>query len=143
MNQYDIIKDKREEYFTVEEIIARFDEEYPNPMDAAVKIRRLKDIERLIQREVIMTHVLPFDFDKAAHFIDWGEQSEMYVYAPYEDVYIYYMASRDAMSKNDTKRYTTYQTMYNNALITFQAAYNRVHMPIRSYPSDRENLRQA
>lgn len=143
MNQYDIVKDKREEYFTVEEIISRFDEEYPNPMDAAVKIRRLKDIERLIQREVIMTHVLPFDFDKAAHFIDWGEQSEMYVYAPYEDVYIYYMASRDAMSKNDTKRYTTYQTMYNNALITFQAAYNRVHMPIRSYPSDRENLRQA
>ncbi len=125
---------------TAAELIARYDAERPNQISPETKLEWLKKLEKLIIREVILTHsgdprftannsTEPFDEDD--YFEDWGLASDLIVDVPYDDVYFYFIDTRAAANANDTKRYNMAMTLYNNAMVTYQQYYNRTYRPVR------------
>lgn len=130
---------------TAAELIARYDAERPNQISPETKLEWLRKLEKLIIREVILTHsgdprftpetrpgeerAEPFDED--LYFAVWGLASELIVDVPYDDVYFYFIDTRAAANANDTKRYNMAMTLYNNAMVTYQQYYNRTYRPIR------------
>lgn len=123
---------------TAAELIARYDAERPNQISPETKLEWLRKLEKLIIREVILTHsgdprftssTTPFDEDD--YFEDWGLASDLIVDVPYDDVYFYFIDTRASANANDTKRYNMAMTLYNNAMVTYQQYYNRTYRPIR------------
>jgi len=130
---------------TAAELISRYDAERPNQISPELKLEWLQKLEKLIIREVILTHsgderftpeTAPGEeraepFDEDAYFADWGLASDLIADVPYDDVYIYYIDLRAAINANDTKRYNLSTNLYNNAMVTFQQYYNRTYRPVR------------
>ena len=67
--------------------------------------------------------------DEEHWFDKWDMDFELIAEPPYSDLYIFYLDQRIALMNNEVGRYNTVSTLYNNAYTTFQAYWNRTHMP--------------
>lgn len=119
---------------TAAEIINRFDAERPNQIATNLKLAWLKKVEALIATETVLTHTGDSRWTDTSiedHIDDFSLDTELIADIPYEDVYIYFLDMRISTNENDTKRQNVATTLYNNAMITFQAWYNRTFRPLR------------
>ena len=140
------------------ELISQYNNERPNKVSDAVKLRWLMNVDRMIMNEVILTHEIGKDLedkvnvieegtegyavfdgvvvhpkkrvDAEAWFDGWDEQSELLAPEPYTELYLRYLDQRIAMNNNETARYNYVSKLYNDAYISYQAWYNRTHMPV-------------
>lgn len=123
-----------ENNMTVASIIEQYNTERPNQIDDGLKIGWLKKCEMMIVDTIIKRHKgSPSDEVLDKHIEDFDMDTDLLIDEPYDDLYIYYLDQRIALDQNDTKRYNTSATMYNNALLTYQQKYNREHMPLRPH----------
>lgn len=134
---------------TVADILQRYNTDRPNQVDDQRKINWIRDVEWQVIREVIGTHDGPHEdidnwrmdgttlyIDDTAEedrFDDFGENTELLIPEPYTNVYYWYIDQQIALVNNDTRRYNTAMTMFNNAYLTYQQWYNRTHKPIRHH----------
>lgn len=120
----------------VTELISTYDEQRPNKVSAGLKSRWIKDLERLLYTETILTHEGDPRFTPAdtpeEYFGKWDDTSDIIAQPPYSSVYIYWMDMQNTANQNDTKRYNWAATMYNNALLSYQQYYNRTYSPKQS-----------
>lgn len=141
---------------TVQTLISQYDEERPNQIEQNIKIRWLRQIEKMLWKEIVLTHsVHGMDdllrkpkpdkkpdrkpefyegFDLEKYFEDWDVGSELVADEPYQEVYIDYMDMQKARMLNENTKYNMASQLFNNALNSFRDYWNRTHFPKQSRP---------
>ena len=89
---------------TVEDIVATVDELYPNTYERKEKEKWISDVEREIKQNIILTHYDP----------DEKRENELYAFAPYHEIYTYYVEAQ-------IDRYSNHMALYNNLYAEFEA----------------------
>ena len=142
-------------------LIEQYNTERPNNIEDSMKMSWLRKLEMLIIEEVINTHehdeadnselglkvsgstlyITPGG-SLADHIASFNMDSTLLIPEEYDDVYMYYLDQRIALDQNDTRRYNTAATAYNNAMLVYQQYYNRTHMPLkkRNHLIDHRNI---
>ena len=113
----------------IAEIIGTVDKLYPNQIDNEWKIDWLRRLDRQIKNEVIDTHELPEGY-REPEFEDYGMDTELIVEDMFAELYLSYLKMKISLEHVEQDRYTMESTNYNNQYISYQAYYNRNHMPI-------------
>jgi hypothetical protein len=121
-----------EEQMTIIEAINGIDSLKPNTYTTEQKIEWLKRLDGLIKEQVIDTH-------EGGHDIEIGENYNesdtlLIVPAPYDELYIQYLAMKIDFANNEYRKYNNSASMYNQSLLEFKKWYNREHMP-KSVPN--------
>lgn len=106
---------------TVEDIVATVDELYPNTYERKEKERWISDVEREIKQNIILTHYDP----------DEKRENELYAFAPYHEIYTYYVEAQIDKNNGEYDRYSNHMALYNNLYAEFEAYYHRNHMPVQ------------
>lgn len=113
----------------IAEVISTVDSLCNNKIDSTTKINWLRRLDRQIKEEVLDTHVKPEDYTEP-DFESYGMDTELIVPDIYGELYESYLKMKIALEHAEEERYAMEQTNYNNFYITYQAFYNRNHMPL-------------
>lgn len=113
----------------IAEVISTVDRLCTNKIDSTTKINWLRRLDRQIKEEVLDTHVKPEGYTEP-HFENYGMDTELIVPDIYGELYESFLKMKIALEHAEEERYAMEQTNYNNFYITYQAFYNRNHMPL-------------
>lgn len=113
----------------IAEVIGTVDRLCTNKIDSTTKINWLRRLDRQIKEEVLDTHVKPEGYNEP-DLDNYGMDTELIVPDIYGELYESYLKMKIALEHAEEERYATEQTNYNNFYITYQAFYNRNHMPL-------------
>lgn len=110
--------------------ISRLDELKPNGFSRGQKIFWLSALDSTVKEEIIDRHEggenLPFvPYDEQS-----GEDTELLVPSPYDEVYLRYMEAQIDYANGEYDRFNNSNAMYAAAYTAFARAYNRAHMPL-------------
>ena len=113
---------------TIIEAINGIDTLKPNKYTQEQKIEWLKRIDGLLKEQVIDTHeggegVVIEDYSSAPM------DTELLVPAPYDEIYINYLAMKIDYANGEYKKYNNSAFIYNESLGEYRKWYNRTHMP--------------
>lgn len=114
---------------TLGEAVARFDELKPNTFSYAVKTAWLAEVEGMLYDEILLTHegvgeTFPgFDEETPA-------DTPLAAGAPYDSLYLWYLALSADRANNDTQRYSNSAASFAAAYQSYAAWYNRTHAPL-------------
>lgn len=106
--------------------IDKFDTLFRNDIPFAVKIDWLKALDHKIYVEIISTHEGAPDSYSG---IDEDGDNDLFVEAPYDDIYVAYLRCKLDETNGETARYINSSQTFNDKLSAFAAQYNRTHMP--------------
>lgn len=113
----------------IAEVISTVDRLCTNKIDSTTKINWLRRLDRQIKEEVLDTHVKPEGYNEP-DLDNYGMDTELIVPDIYGELYESYLKMKIALEHAEEERYAMEQTNYNNFYITYQAFYNRNHMPL-------------
>lgn len=151
---------------TLGEALAEINETKPNQIDRKILISYLSRLDLMAIREIIETHegyeeyieppekkeeVAPVQPESMQeengareenkywkpYNDDTSEQTELLIPAPYDEVYIHYLAAQIDRINQEMEKYNNDITLFNSTYLEFAAYYNRNHMhlqtPYRAY----------
>lgn len=118
---------------TIESAIERINDLKPNSYNNSVKIMWLSEIELLIRDEILMTHEhFP---EEMREFKGYGDDTpmdtELYVKAPYDNLYVYYVMMMIDKMNNDAVHYQSSASSFSAAYSSFSQWYNRTFRPLK------------
>ena len=115
---------------TIKEAIDLVDKLKPNSSHYLVKVKWLSKLDGQIYREVFATH--EGNPAEGFHGYDHAEPERiLLVPYPYDaDIYTYFLQAQIDKENGEINKYNQSVTLYNNAYGSFQAWYNRTHMPV-------------
>ncbi len=106
---------------TAEGVLANVDELYPNTYEKKDKEKWITEVEKEIEQNIILTHYNP----------DQKKENELYAYAPFHEIYTYYIEAQIDKNNGEYDRYGNHMALYNNLYAEFEAYYHRNHMPVQ------------
>lgn len=116
---------------TIFEAIERAEKIFPsNQFTKSDKIKWLNSIDTQIKQELIDIRE---DADKVifnGYTDDTSDDTELLVGVPYDELYIFYLASQMSLYNGDTRKYNTFLSTYDEKLQEFRNYYNRQHKDI-------------
>ena len=113
---------------TIIEAINGIDSLKPNKYTQEQKLEWLYRIDGLLKEQVVDTH----EGGEGVEVIDYTKApfgTELLVPAPYDELYINYLAMKIDYANGDFKKYNNSAYMYNESLGEYRKWYNRTHMP--------------
>ena len=117
---------------TIIEAINGIDTIKPNKYTQDQKIEWLKRLDGQIKEQVIDTHE-----GEGVELVDYSTapfNTELLVPAPYDEIYINYLAMKIDFANGEYRKYNNSAFMYNESLGEYRKWYNRTHMP-KSVPN--------
>jgi hypothetical protein len=115
---------------TLMEAMHRADALKPNTYSNPEKIRWLSILDGIIKEKIIDTH----EGGENVVFNGYQEDSplttELLVPAPYDDIYVHWLAMQIDLTNGEYARYNNSAMVYNEAYQDFANYYNRTHMPL-------------
>lgn len=111
------------------EVIGEMDKRYPNSVDNKTKIRWLRNLDMQIKEEVIDTHEKPEEYEEP-DFETYDMDTELLVEDMYAELYETFLKMKISLEYVEPDRYSMENTAFNDQYITYQAYYNRNHMPL-------------
>lgn len=116
---------------TIIEAINKIDALKPNNYTQNDKIGWLSLLDGVIVKEIIDTH----EEDDRSDFNGYDDttppDTELIVYAPYDDIYIKWLEAQIDYCNGEYGKYANSRLMYNAAYTSFERHYNRNNMPLK------------
>lgn len=113
---------------TIMEALHRIDALKPNGFQNAEKIKWLSILDGVIKNQIIDTHEgesIPFD----GYTEDAELTKELLVPAPYDDIYIHWLAMQIDYTNGEYGKYNNSLSVYNTSYAAFENYYNKTHAP--------------
>ena len=110
------------------EAVRLFREAHPGDIPEDVLVSWISELEGLIWRETVSTHEGEAGEFSPVTLTD-GLDRELTAKAPYDGVYVSYLAMKGDLYHNDTARYQTSAAVFAAAYSDFSDDYNRTHAP--------------
>ena len=115
---------------TVSEAITRIDQLKPNQFSTEQKTEWLSRLDGMIMQELIRTHE---QAEEPAPFTGYDAEedtgTELLVPFPYDDIYLFWLASQVDLYNLEYDKYANDSQLYNNAYQTYSDYYTRTNMP--------------
>ena len=114
---------------TIAEAISKVDALKPNTYSMDDKIGWLSSLDARVMTQVIDAHENhdPIDF---YGYEDLGEQAELLVDAPYDEMYLRWLEAMIDYHNGEQDRYNNSIILFNNAYEAYKKHYTRTHMPL-------------
>lgn len=103
----------------------------PNQYEKETKIGWLSNLDGMIKKEIIDTHVGGDLIAFTGYSIDTDLSTVLLVPEPYSDVYVKYLFTQIDFNNAEFTRYNNSMAMFNAAYSTYQNYYNRTVMPLQ------------
>lgn len=94
------------------------------------KIGWLSTLDGIIKKEIIDTHEGAENIQFGGYDNETDVDTELLVYEPYTNVYVYYMAAQIDLNDGEITKYSNDMTLFNNAYRMFSDSFNRLHKPL-------------
>lgn len=114
---------------TIIEAINRIDTLKPNNYTQDDKVKWLSNLDGIIKKEIIDTHVGGEDIVFNGYDSNTPIETALIVPAPYDDLYIKWLESQIDYTNAEYSKYNNSVTAYNTAYSAFERYYNRQNMP--------------
>lgn len=114
---------------TINEAITRVDTLKPNGFEQSDKIAWLSIVDGMIKNNIIDTHEGGEDITFNGYNDETSLDTELIVKAPYDELYISWLASKMDFHNGEFARYNNNIVRYNDTLTAYSNHYNRTHMP--------------
>ena len=114
---------------TIMEALHRADSLKPNNYSNPEKIKWLSILDGIIKTEIIDTHEGGEDVVFNGYEEDVTLTTELLVPAPYDDIYIQWLAMQIDLTNGEYAKYNNSASVYNNTYHSYATYYNRTHMP--------------
>lgn len=114
---------------TISEAITKIDSLKPNGYSQTDKIGWLSLVDGVIKNNIIDTHEGGEDITFNGYDDDTPLDTELIVKAPYDELYLSWLASKIDFYNGEYARYNNNITRYNDAITAYKNHYNRTHMP--------------
>ena len=114
---------------TINEAITTVDDLKPNGYSQSQKIQWLSSLDGLIKRQIIDTHEGGEDVVFNGYDDDTPIDTELLIYEPYTDAYIYWLEAKIDLSNREWASYNNSITKHNEVAEDFYRDYNRTHTP--------------
>lgn len=115
---------------TILEAINKIDDLKPNTYTQHEKVAWLNTVESMIKRHIIDTHEDSDEIEFDGYDEDTDVDTEMIAYAPYDELYIYWLESMIDYTNGEYIKYNNSVTRFNDMQTAFANDYNRNHMPV-------------
>ena len=112
---------------TLIEAIAKTDEVKPNALSNSDKIRYISNLDLSIKKFMSQYEVSSTPFNGYTDNTDMD--TELLVEAPFDDIYIYWLAAQIDYWNDEVESYDNNMTMYSSVLSDYRKDYHRHHMP--------------
>jgi hypothetical protein len=117
---------------TIMEVLHRIDSIKPNTYTQNEKIAWLGDLDSLVKREIIDTHVGGASVVFNGYTENTDLMTKLLVPSPYEDVYIFWLESKIDYWNGEVGKYNNSIAMFNEVYSAFARYYNRMNTPLGS-----------
>lgn len=114
---------------TIREALERTDSLKYNTFTDAEKIAWLDRLDRTIKDQVIDTHEGGGE-TFGGYDADTDKDTVLLAAAPYDEMYIHWLAAQIDYANGEFDKYNASITMYNTAYTAWASAYNRDRMPV-------------
>ena len=114
---------------TISEALTKIDSLKPNGYSQTDKIGWLSLADGTIKNNIIDTHEGGEDITFNGYDDDTPLDTELIVKAPYDELYLSWLASKIDFYNGEYARYNNNITRYNDAITAYKNYYNRTHMP--------------
>lgn len=115
---------------TIIEAINRIDILKPNAYSQQEKVKWLSTLDGVIKKEIIDTHEGGEEVVFEGYTETTNVATELLVPAPYDDIYLRWLAAQIDYMNGEYARYNNGVQTYNDAYSAFERYYNRTHMPL-------------
>ena len=118
---------------TIQEAIAAIDEQKPNTVPAASKLRWLGELDWEIYRDVLLTHegnVPEFTGYPQDMSQEDRKTTVLLAPAPYDSMYLYCLESHIDYENGETGRVNNSNAMFRAVFDAYRNWYNRTHRPL-------------
>lgn len=117
---------------TIAEALAGIDALKPNSFSDSQKTSWLSELDGMVWLELIQTHERPEGgTDWTPYTVSTPTTTELLIPAPYDQTYLYWLATKIDYYNLEYDKYGNDQQMYNNAYLTYSDYYTRTHMPLQ------------
>lgn len=113
----------------IAEVIGAVDRRYSNRVDVNTKIQWLRNLDMQIQEEVIDTHEKPEGYEEP-EFDTYDMDTKLIVEDIYAELYETFLKMKISLEHVEADRYAMENAAFNDQYITYQAYYNRNHIPL-------------
>lgn len=114
---------------TISEAINKIDSLKPNGYSQTDKISWLSLADGMIKNNIIDTHEGGEDVTFNGYNDDTPLDTELIVKAPYDELYISFLASKMDFFNGEFVRYNNNIVRFNDTMTAYGNHYNRTHMP--------------
>ena len=115
---------------TLMEAMHRADALKPNSYSNAEKIKWISMLDGLIKEKIVDTHEGGENVVFNGYEEDCDLTTVLLVPAPYDEIYIHWLAMQIDLTNGEFARYNNSKTVYNFAYQDFANYWNRTHMPL-------------
>lgn len=113
----------------ISEAIERLDELKSNMYSEPEKIRWLSQLDTMIRKLIIDTHVGGEDCVFSGYDENTDKDTVLLAGAPFDDIYIFYMAAQIDLANMEYDRYNNSVMIFSDKYQDFADWYHRTHMP--------------
>ena len=118
---------------TVKDAIDMADRDHPNAYAFSDKLRWLSRLDNDLKVKIIDTHedpVIPYDtVIDYANDSDHFDTTQLIAQAPFDEMYLFYIAAQVDLLNGEYERYNNSNTMFLTAYTDYERWYNRTHTP--------------
>ena len=119
---------------TPKTIIEDLDSMMPNAYTTADKLRWLTELDGRVMQEIFAMHEL----NDGEELPEWNEYTEddmetaeLFIPAPYTEVYFYWLQSKIHYLNQEFNYYQNTHSMFNSAWNAYANFYRRTHLPVQ------------
>ena len=112
---------------TIQEVLTRIDNLKPNQYKITQKIAWISDIDGVIYKEIIKTHVNEEDNEFVGYDDTTDLSTELLACEPYSELYVYYLMAQIDFCNGEYTRYNNTSALFNQAYQNYVNYYNRTH----------------
>lgn len=119
---------------TVQDAITKAKGERQCRMSDEALVELLSDLDGQIFNDIISRSEGADEVAHGPYTVDDDMDTELVAPAPYaNDLYVEYLKARINLDLSETAKYNNGMIVYQAALASFSAYYNRTHTPLQSY----------
>lgn len=112
---------------TIQEAIARVDDEKPNTYKESTKIKWLSDIDGRLYHEIVKTHENPDNIGWEGYNDDTDLSTVLIAPDPYSSLYVNYLAAQIDYANGEFTRYNNDRNAFNEGYQAFADYWNRTY----------------
>ena len=118
---------------TIQDALTAIGKNKPHSFENSALIGWLAELDGMVHKELILTHEHTHEQESFTPYTGTTSTTTvLLVPPPYDQIYLYWLASKIDYFNLEYDKYSNDQTLFNNSYLTYSDYYTRTHMPLQN-----------